>query len=88
MNTSILSNMVGVLSRSEMKHIMAGNTEPVEETGTGDCQAGGCNTMSSYYNCLQAKCLEWYSGYDQITCSNTIQSAWQNMIEHCGPNYG
>jgi len=77
-----------ILNRNEMKNIMAGNSEPVEEIGTGDCQAGRCNTMSSYYNCLQGKCLEWYSGYDQITCSNTIQEAWSNMIETCGPNYG
>ncbi|MCH8550120.1 MAG: hypothetical protein LAT80_14710 [Balneolaceae bacterium] len=73
-----------ILTRNDMRMIKGG--EPADQTV--ECQAGGCNTMSSYYNCLQGKCLEWYSGYDQITCSNTIQSAWENMIEHCGPNYG
>ncbi|MBE9048027.1 hypothetical protein IQ255_27140 [Pleurocapsales cyanobacterium LEGE 10410] len=75
-----------ILDRNEMRNIKGGSTDPAVETG--DCQAGSCNTMSSYYNCLQGKCLEWYSGYDQITCSNTIQEAWGNMIEYCGPNYG
>ncbi|TYP95566.1 hypothetical protein LX73_0875 [Fodinibius salinus] len=66
------------LSRDEMKNIKAGKM---------DCPTPSCKTTSKYYNCVSRKCREWYSGWDQTECVQTVQSAHKSMIELCGKYY-
>lgn len=72
-------NFGHALGRSEMKKLMA--------ESSGDCQWSSCKTTSSYYNCLSSKCLEWYDGWEQTDCVNTVQSAHESMIAFCNTNY-
>lgn len=75
MNNSILSNIEGVLSRDEMKHIMAGDfcgNIYCNTGGTQTWQGSGCGDevmISALDNC------ELLAALDQTTCNGCARFA-------------
>lgn len=80
-----------ILTREEMKHIMAGSSGSDCNCGTGS-ECGdwpGCSKAVEYFNCLMAACAADCNppscSYD---CTAEVGSSWQLMIGVCGSNYG
>jgi len=86
MKSSELSSIENVLSRSEMKNIMAGNSEP-HDSIQSSCDYEGCSGSSAVFNCWYAECTHFYSGQDAIDCVNDVGASHQLTIAMCGPNY-
>ena len=77
MKTSMLSGSAeGVLSRSEMKNIMAGS-----------CEWSGCSGSSAVFNCWHAECTATYSGQDAMDCASQVNESWLFAIDMCGASY-
>ena len=77
MRPSILSeSSVGILSRNEMKNILAGG-----------CDWNGCSGSSAVFNCWYGECTATYSGQDAIDCVNQVGETQQYAIAMCGTNY-